>query len=225
MSAFIFFGEIGSGKTYAATTLAHWLVRRGRKVAHNWAIDWPSEVRHLAVRFEDYNELYGMEDVDVLADEAQNSLGARDWESQPKKIRNWLSQHRHFGNNLLFFTQHYKFVDVYLRRLAPKQAWGVWRLLNLTGATHYPEANPETGETGVPSPLRSRLFLRPWKDLDHPWPIGSIIELLRLSKETPTLYETRDKSLAQELQKKSPDAAGAPPAAETRPPREHPKLL
>lgn len=229
MGAFVFHGEIGSGKTYAGTAMAFWLVRQGRRVAHNWDISWPKEYRHLAVKFSEFGELFGMEDVDILADEAQNSAGARDWEAMPKKVRNWLSQHRHFGNNLLFFTQHYKFVDVYIRRLAPKGVWHVFRVLNLTLAMPNPEANPETGEMGNHEILGSRLFVRPWKDLDHPNPIGGFFALAKLSRLVPLLYNTRDKSTTMELEKAkkiSPDAAEAgcasPSAASPTP--EHPKL-
>jgi len=185
----------------------------------NWKISVPDEYRNLLVFFESYDELYGLEDIDILADEAQNNAGARDWEALSKRTRNWLSHHRHFGNNLLFFTQHYKFVDVYIRRLAPKGVWSVWRLLNVTVAWPHPDADPESGEKGRVDLFGVRLFIRPWRDLDHPWPVGGFWALLGLSRETPHLYMTRDKSTAKNLEPKkiSPDAAGAgsasPPAA------------
>jgi len=223
MSAFLFCGDIGSGKTYAGTTLALWLVKHGRKVAHNWHIDWPEDLKKHAIHFEDYADIMGEEDIDILADEAQNNAGARDWESMPKRVRNWLSQHRHFGNNLLFFTQHYKFVDIYIRRLAPKGVWSVHRLLNLTFAVPRIEPNPETGEEGRANPFGGRLFIRPWKDLDHPWPIGGLVALAKLSRLVPTLYRTRDRTTAQDIEKRPP-AGGRPPAA-ARPPEPQAKLL
>lgn len=221
MSAFVFYGEVGSGKTFGATAMALWLVRQGRRVAHNWHIDWPDEYKAQAVFFEEYSDLFGLEDIDIMADEAQNNAGARDWEALPKKVRNWLSHHRHFGNNLLFFTQHYKFVDVYIRRLAPKGVWHVFRLLNLTLAIPNPDADPETGEVGRHDMLGTRMFIRPWHDLDHPYPIGGFFALAAASREVPHLYQTRDKNTARNLQKISPAAAGAgsasPPAAEKGP--------
>lgn len=215
MSAFLFGGEVGSGKTYAATTMAHWLMRKGRKVAVNWKLTAPAGMEHLLVYFEEYGELFGLEDIDILADEAQSNAGARDWEALPKKTRNWLSHHRHYGNNLLFFSQHYKFVDVYIRRLAPKGYWSIFRVLNLTLAVPHPDADPETGEPGRPDILGMRMFIRPWHDLDHPWPIGGFFALLGLSRETPSLYLTRDKSTSQELAAKKISPAAAAGASRT----------
>jgi len=213
MSAFLFEGPIGGGKSYAATTMVHWLLLRGRRVAVNWDLVVPGEYRYLVTRYEGLDELFGLEDIDIFCDEAQSSAGSRDWEAMPKKVRNWLSHHRHYGNNLLFFTQHYKFVDVYIRRLAPTGVWSVWRFLNLTGATPRPEANPEDGNLNAPKISGSRLFIRPWKDLDHPYPIGGFLDLIGLSRQTPELYKTRDKSTSQDLHEKKKSASVGPPAA------------
>jgi len=215
MSAFLFEGPVGGGKSYAATTMVHWLLLRGRRVAINWDMRVPLEYRKLLTRYEEFKEIFGQEDIDIFCDEAQSSAGSRDWENMPKAVRNWLSHHRHYGNNLLFFTQHYKFVDVYVRRLAPGGVWSIWRFLNLTGATPRPEADPETGELRALKISGSRLFIRPWKDLDHPYPIGGFFDLLGLSKETPSLYGTRDKSTAQDVEaaSKKNSAAVARPSA------------
>jgi len=194
MGGFIFCGGIGSGKSYIGTTMARWVIENGRKVAHNWDIHWNTEDRKLATRFNDISEVATLEDTDIFIDEAQATAGARDWEKLSPKIRNWLSQHRHYGCNLIFLSQHYKFVDVYVRRLCPEGTWSVFRLLNMTFAVERPESDPELGTLGGVDIWSLRAFQRPWRDLDHPWPIGSFSDLLRLSKTTAGMYGTREKT-------------------------------
>lgn len=141
--------------------------------------------------YADYEEVLGLIDADVFNDEAQANAGARDWESLGKRVRLWLSMHRHYGLNLLFFTQHYKFVDVYFRRLAQGGVFSLHRLFNLSWAWPRPQADPELGDLKHVDILGALPVVRPWRSLDHPWPLPTFWSLLKVSREVPQHYETR----------------------------------
>lgn len=53
-----------------------------------------------------------------VVDEAHLHFGARDWAKTGKAAMWYLSQHRHFGDNVVFVTQSWKNVDSAFRRLA-----------------------------------------------------------------------------------------------------------
>ncbi|KAF0178698.1 MAG: Zonular occludens toxin (Zot) [Limisphaerales bacterium] len=53
-----------------------------------------------------------------VIDEAHLHFGARDWAKTGKPAMWYLSQHRHFGDNVVFVTQSWKNVDGAFRRLA-----------------------------------------------------------------------------------------------------------
>lgn len=59
-----------------------------------------------------------LESVLYVIDEAHNLFGARDWAKTGKFVMWYLSQHRHFGDDVLFVTQHWKNVDSAFRRVA-----------------------------------------------------------------------------------------------------------
>lgn len=231
MSCLLFHGNVGTGKTFLATGM----VLEGlpyRTQAVNWdmavpdvplidlrGVGYKKELvdpeRPCLIRYDDLDEVYGLEDADIWHDEAQNTTGARDWESMPKKIRRWLSEHRHYGLNLIFLTQHYKFVDVYFRRLAD-HVFEVWRLLHLSFLSPCPDADSETGEAGRSAFLGLRSVRRPWKDLEQWWPIPTFLALWKRSAEIPATYNTRAKKEWKDGKPKkiSPDrSAPATPAA------------
>lgn len=208
MSAIIFSGNPGVGKTYKATALVLCAIDVGKRVAVNWdLIDLGVPVVDLrnreitpednliagpvVFRYDEYKEVDGLCDADIYNDEAQAQAGARDWESMGKKTRLWLSMHRHFGTNLLFFTQHYKFVDVYFRRLSVGHAWSLHRFFNFTLSIPRPQADPETGELGTVDIFGFLAVMRPWKDLDHPNPIPAFWKLLFRSRQVTKYYRTR----------------------------------
>lgn len=239
MSCLLFHGNVGTGKTFLATGM----VLEGlqyRTQAVNWDLTTPKKAKEAGlevvpiidlrgvgyktgllpkdggpylIRYDDLDEVYGLEDADIWHDEAQNTTGARDWESMPKKIRRWLSEHRHYGLNLIFLTQHYKFVDVYFRRLAD-HVFEVWRILHLSFLSPCPDADSETGEAGRSAFLGLRSVRRPWKDLEQWWPIPAFWALWRRSAEIPDAYNTRAKKewKDEKPKKNSPDRS-APPAA------------
>jgi len=174
MSCFLLHGNVGTGKTAITTGLVLLNLDSGRDQAVNWDVECPEGVRFVDLRgktfqeakvpkiggvtlyrYDDLPDMFGVEDCDIYTDEAQNTMGARDWESMPKSTRRWLSEHRHWGCNLIFLTQHYKFVDVYFRRLAD-HVWEVWRLFHLSFMSPCPEADPETGEPGRSEFLKLR---------------------------------------------------------------------
>lgn len=191
------------------------------KADKDGVIDDPCHLEHLSIaavnsipdavliRYQEFNEADGLTDVDVLNDEAQATAGARDWESMSKRTRLWLSMHRHFRTNLLFLTQHYKFVDVYFRRLATGDVFTLWRLFNMTWILPRPLADSETGELGMGDIFGMYLIWRPWKTLDHPWPMPKFWELLKASLLVPSHYQTH-----QPKEKETKKKSAAPPAAQ-----------
>lgn len=229
-STFLFHGNIGAGKTFLGTAMVLALLERGEHVAVNWGIVPPEgateadlrgrkgwyplqpreEGKTYLYRYDEYEELWGVEDCHIFNDEAQATAGARDWESMGKKTRNWLSHLRHFGNTLVMLSQHYKFVDVYFRRLAPDGVYRIFRLLNLSLAFPNPQADPETGEAGLTSPIGGRLVVRPWHGLDHPSPVSGFFRILKWGFRTPEHYLTRNKDSVKDLTAAPKNAA--PPA-------------
>jgi len=237
-------GGVGTGKTFLGTGIVLLNLRSGRSQAVNWNMVAPEGVCSVDLRkdeegngwnswrkwakesgewypgqtylyrYDDLWQTYGVEDADIYHDEAQNTTGARDWESMPKHVRAWLSEHRHYGLNIVFFTQHYKFVDVYFRRLAT-EVWEVWRLLNLSFMSPCPDADSETGEPGRSKILGLRAIRRPWRDLERWWPIPSLTALWKTSIEVPGAFDTRARSHLVETTEngKTRGRGGAPPAA------------
>jgi len=120
------------------------------------------------------------------------------------------AEHRHHRTNLFLYTQDYKFVDVYPRRLARYNVYTIARWLNLTLEMPRPNANSETGELGQVDLFSIRLIVRPWRDLDYkvPWP--SWWKLFRnLSRRVTAHYTTHAPHLLDKASKKNPPDAPA----------------
>lgn len=239
-----FNGPPGVGKTYHATAYALHCLDVGERVAVSWRLLPPDGVRVIDLRrhdddgtertpdmtiaeanrvlgpvifrFDVLQEAFGLRWCQVFRDEAQNELGARDWEKLSLKVRIWMSEHRHYGTNLFLYTQHYKFVDVYPRRLAVGNVSSIYRLLNLTLETPCPMADPETGELGPRDLLATRLIRRPWHSLDIRVPIPGFWKLLLdLSKRVTSHYQTH---APHENDLRAPEkkvSRSAPPSAPT----------
>jgi Zonular occludens toxin (Zot) len=209
-------GKIGTGKTYGAVAAAVFKQERGRQIALNWEVNLEGKTY---VRYDGLNELddewrekNGMEllrGTDIYCDEAHKELGARDWEKLTPRLRNSFSESRKDDNNLIFVSQDYKFLDVYVRRLA-EEVWTVGRMLCWTYWLKAKEANPETGE--LKGWMDIRIFRRPWHDLEHPHPFGDLWELWKVSKKIAGMYDTHRK-IANQVKKHQKKIAAAPPAA------------
>lgn len=206
-------GQIGSGKTYGAVANALLSARQDRKVALNWDVEADAIEKAKITRFNGLKELdeLGVTGTDVYCDEAHKELGSRDWENLTPKLRNSFSESRKDDNHLIFISQEYKFLDVYVRRLA-EEVWSVTRFLAWTIWWKAEKANPETGElTGWTD---FRIFKRPWKDLERGHPFRQVLELWKFSKTIAGRYKSHEKT---NLKKKSPEPqetpAGPPPAA------------
>jgi hypothetical protein len=218
MSAYLFSAAPGVGKTYTGTAFALYALERAFRVAVNWDMIPPEGVALVDLRkgldaegrqrkpisireanaidgpvlfrYDEFADIIGLVECAVYHDEAQATTGARDWEGMSKRIRLWLSMHRHYRCTLFFFSQHYKFVDVYFRRIAVGNVSTLGRFLNLTFEFPRPEADPETGELGKPDFFGTKLIIRPWKDLDLPNPLPGFWDLLRVSRLVPAHYFT-----------------------------------
>jgi len=173
------------------------------------------------------NEIFGLRECQVFKDEEQNDLGARDWEKLALRVRIWMSEHRHYLVNLFLYTQDYKFVDIYPRRLARNRVYSITRFLNLTLEMPRPDANSETGELGKVAIFSIRFIVRPWRDLDYlvPWPTFWKL-LTNLSKRVPFVYRTHAPHALEATKEKgkkiSPVAAGAARSAAPKPQDELP---
>jgi len=241
-----FNGSPGAGKTYHATAYILYCLKHQLRVAASWDVVPPEGVRLVDLRrhgndaearqpdctieqanriegatifrFDALDELFGLRHCQVFKDEAQNDLGSRDWEKMPLRVRIWMSEHRHYAVNLFLYTQHYKFVDIYPRRLGLGSVYSIVRLLNLTLEIPRPQADSETGELGMPDIFSTKIVWRPWRGVDQPVPHPGFFELLKLSRLVPMHYRTHapheDKL---ETKKKSPAASSpAAPAARSK---------
>jgi len=187
-------GKIGSGKTYGAVAAALYKASQGRKVALNWDVlgQTAAEAR-LITRFYALKELEELkiEHTDVYVDEAHKELGARDWENLTPKLRNGFSESRKDDNHLIFVSQDYKFLDVYVRRLG-EEVWTVYKFLCWTVWVKAQTANPESGELKGWDDLR--IFRRPWKELEHGYPFGGLWDLWHFSKGVAGRFKTHAKT-------------------------------
>lgn len=237
-----FNGPPGVGKTYHGTAWVLFCLERSLRVAVSWKLTPPEtttvvDLRRLdddgtarrpdmdiaaanalpgpvLFRFSQLTDIFGLRHCQIFKDEAQNDLGSRDWEKMPLKVRIWMSEHRHYAVNLFMYTQHFKFVDIYPRRLALGNVHSIVRLLNLTLQIPRPNADSETGELGTPDLFALRVVRRPWRGLDLPVPDPGFLDLWRLSKLVPRHYQTHDPHVARlEQPKKISDRAGPPASA------------
>lgn len=238
-----FNGPPGVGKTYHGTAYALYCLDHQLRVAVSWSMTPPAGVRFFDLRrqddvgnhrtpdltidqanvvqgptlfrFSQLMEIFGLRHCQVFKDEAQNDLGARDWEKMPLQVRIWMSEHRHYATNLFLYTQHYKFVDVYPRRLGLGHVHTITRFLNLTLEIPRPEADSETGELGMPDILATKVVPRPWRGLDELVPDPGFFDLLALGKRVPFHYQTHapnEKEL-KDTKKIPPRSAPASPVA------------
>jgi len=237
-----FNGPPGVGKTFHATAYALHCLDLGLRIAVSWRLEPPTGVlvydlrKHddagndrnpdlsidaanelvgpVIFRFSELTEVFGLRLCQVFKDEAQNDLGSRDWEKMPLRVRIWMSEHRHYLVNLFLYTQHFKFVDIYPRRLALGNVFTITKILNFTLEIPRPKADSETGELGNPDILSTKLILRPWKTLDLVPPIPGFWRLLtNLSSRVPAHYNTH--APHENALKKTPASGGAlrPPSA------------
>jgi len=234
-----FNGPPGVGKTYHGTAYALFCLDHQLRVAVSWAMTPPLDVqsfdlrRHddaggdrvpdltiekandiqgpVLFRFSELTEIFGLRRIQVFKDEAQNDLGSRDWEKMPLKVRIWMSEHRHYMTNLFLYTQHYKFVDIYPRRLGLGNVHTITRFLNLTLEIPRPEADSETGELGPAAILDTKVVPRPWKGLDMLVPNPGFWTLLRYGARVPAHYNTHAPHEA-DIRKQVAGGATPPPA-------------
>lgn len=240
-----FNGPPGVGKTYHGTAYALYCLDRQLRVAVSWNMTPPEGVRLVDLRprddagnerrpdmtieaandvegpvlfrFSELVEIFGLRRVQVFKDEAQNDLGSRDWEKMPLRVRIWMSEHRHYMTNLYLYTQHYKFVDIYPRRLGLGNVHTITRFLNLTLEIPRPEADSETGELGPPAIFDTKAVPRPWRGLDMYVPDPGFFDLWGLGKRVPAHYSTHaphEKDIRRDDERKKPSrSAPAAPAA------------
>jgi len=187
-------GKIGSGKTYGAVATALFKANAGRKVALNWDLENLTVTEaNMVTRFYALKELeeLNIRNTDVYVDEAHKELGSRDWENLTPKLRNGFSESRKDDNHLIFVSQDYKFLDVYVRRLG-EEVWTVFKILCWTIWLKSETANPESGELKGWNDVR--IFRRPWKELEHGHPFGGLWDLWQFSKGVAGRFKTHQKT-------------------------------
>lgn len=101
-------------------TKVFFLHRAGRHVAPMPVTGTDGEIDYSACKGPDGVDRDNSKLLPVLyvVDEAHNKFGARDWAKTGRAAMWYLSQHRHFGDDVIFVTQHWKNVDSGFRRLA-----------------------------------------------------------------------------------------------------------
>jgi len=223
-----FNGPPGVGKSFHGTAYVLHCLDLGLRVAVSWDIvppegtklidlrgkrsgsTWNEVEGPVLFRFDHLDEVFGLKAVQIFKDEAQNDLGSRDWEKMALEVRIWMSEHRHYLTNLYLYTQHFKFVDIYPRRLALGNVYSLARVLHLTLEMPRPDADSETGELGRVDIFGIRVVQRPWRHLDIavPWPSWWRL-FTTLSKRVPTAYRTHAPHLEALATGKKPAAGGA----------------
>jgi len=118
----------GQGKTVYCTYLIERYLRRGYKVVTNvrtrfpkatYASTWEDILKHIYEHCSDDATMSkGREgSLKIVLDELQIYLNSRNWEKLPLEVQLLLSQHRHYGVDIIGATQSTKRVDTIFREL------------------------------------------------------------------------------------------------------------
>jgi len=117
----IYVGKPGMGKTYALVKLAYKLINDGRNVYANFHIDFSTmslSKNHGTVFFwENIVDLIPVKQGEIIIDECQIYMNARDWKTLPKAMQYKLQQHRKQGLNIHGAVQNVKRIDSVAREL------------------------------------------------------------------------------------------------------------
>ena len=107
-----YFGVPGSGKTTIAAWLAKISQKRHRPVYSNVSILGAYEIDK-----EDIVK-YKIEDGLLLLDECGSEYNSRNYKSMPQYQIEWFKKHRHYGVDVVCFSQYWNDIDVILRNLS-----------------------------------------------------------------------------------------------------------
>lgn len=135
-----FVGKPGMGKTYSMVCLAVASIEKGRDVYSNFFIDYPALIKYLEThksffcrlkeRFKKTKKVYGrlffwkaiselvsIKSGEILMDEAQIYINAREFRTLPPEFQYKAQQHRKHGVNFWLGVQNIKRIDLVAREL------------------------------------------------------------------------------------------------------------
>ncbi len=145
-----YFGLPGCGKTTFLAKMAQQELRRIRAGKSKYVRVLTNFYCVGCYKF-DFNDLavYLVEDSLILIDEITLFADSRDFKSFPHAIKWFFLMHRHYGNDIVYFTQHYNNVDKKIRdvtfelwfvssgRILPiSKAKRIFRTLDICDQTH-----------------------------------------------------------------------------------------
>jgi len=136
-------GKPGAGKSFVATytiiQIAYrnkaWFEKTGIKrfiytnTPYNWEILTGEGLTEFFKPWECLEELWKIRDADVVWDEVQVDLDARNWSDLSPELKRWLEEHRKFGIEIYATAQDFGQVDLAARRCTTTLFW----LSNLIG--------------------------------------------------------------------------------------------
>lgn len=111
-----FVGQMGTGKTYTAVSIAHRRLQAGANVWTNFKLNLPAEYADRWFQFRTWHDIIEAEDAVIIIDEAHllAPSGRMDF---PMAAKSKLSQARSYGLDLYWISQHESRVNKQLRDL------------------------------------------------------------------------------------------------------------
>jgi len=117
----VYSGKRGTGKTYHAICDIKKALEQGKKVYVNFHVDFrklfPDLPHENCLYFENLDDLAYMRDCLMIFDEAHSDLSSWDWQSMPKRQREYLALSRHIHVDIIFISQDIKRLNTVAREL------------------------------------------------------------------------------------------------------------
>lgn len=136
------FGLPGAGKSTDMARECHKALKSGRKVYCNFSLKGA-----YPIKFDDLGK-YMFTDSLILIDEAMNEADSRDFKKFTDELKYFFSNHRHYGCDIIYYSQAYDDVDKKIRNntqelyFIRKLAFGfssrvpIYRTLDINELTH-----------------------------------------------------------------------------------------
>ena len=113
----VYFGEVGAGKSCHASMLVKTCFKKYKgKIYSNVPIKGAYLIDSADIG------KYSITDALVIIDEAGIDFNNRSYKSLDKDVIKWLKLHRHYGCDVVFYSQAYCDMDITIRRLAHSYA-------------------------------------------------------------------------------------------------------
>lgn len=120
----VYFGLPGSGKTTLAARIASKALKEGRKVYTDFSVCALKGCTHFDMAT--LGTVTPPRDSLLIVDEASIQYNNRNFKSLPHYVIKWFKLHRHYGVDIVVFSQSWDDMDITLRRLASR-LWHIRR--------------------------------------------------------------------------------------------------